>query len=656
MSAPFCRSTWLFLAVASLGCGPTKPPTTTGPVKPAGLYAEPARLAFTCVIPGCGEAVTTRITVSGDRRVAIKRILLTGGAASDFSFSTTETPPFIVGSAVSFNVEVKYTPKGAPLPGVAELRLTFTDASAEESPMRLEPGELVVPLVRRLVGEPVLTVTPSLLSFGVVEKGMTRTVPLRVSNTGFGNVVLELSGFDAGTAPLIARLPAQHSLAADAGVDVPVTWSPTTEGFLSALMEVQVASPGVQNLFLKVEGTSLTQPLLAIEPDSLIDFGEVVKGASRTLQVQLLNQGGLGLRIDNVSSNDTTGNLSMGFDAGVPLSIAPLARFPMTLQLKGNTPGEVNATVNFLTNEPGSGSRTVVVKGTITEPKVTASPAMIDFGNVPVGWVVHKTIELRNTGYGTLTLKNLSFVAGSSTVFTLVGKPALPLALKRDQRVAFDVELSAATVSTFAGFVSIESDDPVKPFAEVPLTAKVDVCGPMTCPVANGTPTCASGSCKVASCNPGFFDTDRAVANGCECKEVGTDPGAFCADSIYLGSLKDTDHAQTTHTGIIPTAGDIDLLRFYGEDATQLFSEDFVVKVRLSSSDPGIQMCVYRNNVGSHELDCFFTNEACPSNGYYEKGGSFGSSDQADFIVKVFRTASSVPACTPYTLFISNGR
>ena len=413
MSAQLHRSMFVLLALAC-ACGNNQPPTPTGQMRPAGLYAEPARLAYTCVTPGCDEAVTTRITVSGDRRVAIKRILLSGTAATDFSFTTTEKPPFIVGSAVSFNVEVKYTPKGAPQAGVAELRLTFTDASAEESPLRLPPGELVVPLVRRLVGEPVLTVNPAVLSFGVVEKGMTKTVPLKVSNTGFGNVILELSGFDAGTAPLTCMLPAVHSLAADAGVDVPVTWSPTAEGFLSALLEVRVASPGVQNTFVKVEGTSLTQPLLAVEPDTLIDFGEVVKGATRTMQVQLLNQGGLGLRIDNVSSNDITGNLTMGFDAGVPLTIAPLARFPMTLQMKGNTPGDVNATVNFLTNEPGSGSRTVTVKGTITEPKVTSSPAMIDFGTVPMGWVVNKTIELRNTGTRTSESRGRSSTAAPS--------------------------------------------------------------------------------------------------------------------------------------------------------------------------------------------------------------------------------------------------
>lgn len=645
------------LVLLAFGCGNTQPPATPGPMRPAGLYAEPARLAYTCVTPGCDEKITTRITVSGDRRVAIKRILLEGTASSDFTFTTTEKAPFIVGSASSFNVEVQYAPKGAPLAGIAQLRLTFTDASAEESPLRLEPGDLYVPLVRRLVGEPVLTVTPPRLSFGVVEKDATKTLPLRVSNTGFGNVVLELSGIDAGAAPLTAKLPMLRSLAADAGVDVPVTWSPTEESFLSALMEVRVASPGVQPALVRVEGTSLTQPVMAVEPAAAIDFGEVARGASRLIQVQVLNQGGLGLRIDYVGSNDTTGNLKAGFDGGVPQSLAPLGRVPLNLDVKGVTAGEVAATVSFLTNAPGSGATSISVKGTITEPRVTPSPAMIDFGAVPMGWVVRKSIELKNTGYGTLTVKNLGFVAGSSTVFTLVGKPALPLTIKREQRVAFDVELTAASQSTFGGFVSIETDDPITPFAEVPLTAKIGSCA-AGCPIANGVPSCTTGSCKVGSCNAGFFDTDLAAANGCECKEVGTDPGEFCADATYLGTLNDGDGDQASFTGIIPTRGDIDVLRFFGEDGSQLFSEKFKVKVRLASSDPGIGMCVYRADSATHQSDCFFTNEVCPASNYYEKGGSWGSEDGADFIVKVTRLASTTASatCTPYTVFMSNGR
>ena len=43
------------------------------------------------------------------------------------------------------------------------------------------------------------------------------------------------------------------------------------------------------------------------------------------------------------------------------------------------------------------------------------------------------------------------------------------------------------------------------------------------CTTANGTAGCGGGSCTVASCNPGFGDCNRNVADGCE-TNLNTDP------------------------------------------------------------------------------------------------------------------------------------
>lgn len=651
----------LLLALCgAAACAPTAAPE--GPQRPPGLYPEPARLAFTCVTPGCDETLTTMLTVTGGRRVAIKRILLTGDAAGDFSFTPSERPPFIVGSGAEFTVDVRYVPKGAPLPGTVELLITFTDASADESDDgRLQPDDLVIPLVRRLVGQPELTVKPTTLSFGVVRPGASKTLPLEVRNTGFGNVVLELSGVDAGSAEVQATLPDQRSLAADASVALPTTWSPTGEGYLDEVLTVEVATPGVAPAPVRVEGTSLTTPLLVFEPAAAVDFGEVAKGQSRRVQVQVVNRGGAQLAVQNVTSTDTTGNVrlyradggSLSLDGGTAFNIAPLGRVGLGLELKGIVPGEVRSQLVFETNETAV-TRSLPVDGTVTEPRLTPIPATLDWGTLPIGWVVNKTVELRNTGWGTLTVKAITFVSGTSTLYTLVNKPSLPLALKRDQRVAFEVQLRAETQSTFAGFLSIETDDPVNPFIEVPLTATVGSCA-TSCPIAHGTPSCTTGTCQVGTCNTGWYDTDQSAATGCECQEVGTDPGEFCSSANNVGNLKDNDKTQRTFTGLIPVAGDVDLIRFHAEDAFALFDENFKVKVRLVSSDPGISVCIYRHPTGSAQPDCFFDNEVCPQTRYYEKGGSGGGSDDADFVVKVSRIASSAPTCTSYTVFMSNG-
>jgi hypothetical protein len=123
------------------------------------------------------------------------------------------------------------------------------------------------------------------------------------------------------------------------------------------------------------------------------------------------------------------------------------------------------------------------------------------------------------------------------------------------------------------------------------------------------------------------------------------------------GTLNDENSSATAFTGIIPTKDDIDLVQFFGNDQTGFFTDSYDVKILLSSADPGIQMCVY-HHLGSQPGagECYFSDEVCPTSRYYEMGGNFGGDDSAEYIIKVFRTEQSTPTCTPYTLFMSNGR
>lgn len=659
MKIPFLRSPWAVAAAVvfgaiGAGCSNTKP-EMPAVEKPAGLEAQPERLAFLCVKPGCDEAQIVNIHVNGTRRAAIKRILLRGDAAEDFSFSSTETAPFIVGANAGFDVEVRYTPKGAPRPGLVELLVTYTDASPEESEDRLVAGELSIPLVRRIVGEPILMAAPSTLSFGVVAVGETKTMPVTLSNIGFGNVAVEIDSAETTTEVITALLGDNVSLVPDATAQLPVSFAPLMEGYVSTKLTVRPTSKDLQPAVVLVEGTSLSVPRLALEPGGDIDFGELEKGKTRVLAGKLVNIGGANLTLSSLTVADLSGNLSATLpDLSAPIVVAPLERVPFELFVGGTVAGEVNATVTITSDDPQAPSYLLRVIGTVTQPELTLSPSSVDFGTVPVGWVKNAPVELKNTGYGKLTVKNISLVSGSSNLFTLSSLPALPLPLDREERIAVDVEFRAETMASFKGWLSVETDDPVNPFKEVPLSALAGSCE-AGCPITNGTPSCASGKCEVGMCNAGFFDTDQDASSGCECAEVGVDPGHFCADSVYVGTLTDNDKDQTSRTGLIPLTDDEDLYRFFAVDAFTWLGENYKVKVRLDSTDPTIKLCVYRHDTPSHDNDCYFSNESCPANRTYQHGGSAGAGDDADFIVKVYRDANVGPTCTAYTLFMSNG-
>ncbi len=649
------------MSVLLASCGVKKTPT--GPTRPPGLYAEPAQVAFTCVNLGCDETKVVRVTVSGDRRVAVKRLLLSGPAAADFSFTSSETPPFIVGSGASFEVTIRYSPTGAPAPGSVVVAADYTDASPDESPTRLPPGSLPIPLVRRLVGEPELVIAPTALHYGVVPTGKSKKLELRVFNGGFGNVALDVSALDAGSTGITVALPEQRSMIADSGIVVPMTWSPKTPEYLHTELEVTVSTPGVPSGRVLVEGTSLYYPRIAVEPTNSLDFGEVPKGHSRRLPIEVVNQGGSDLVVTRLDLTDSLGAIhlwaadggELPLDGGASLVVGPLGRELVTLELNGATPGELDGQLALTSNDQAAPLSVVSLKGTVTEPKVLVSPSKIDFGTVPQGWVVTRALELRNTGFGSLTLKNITFVAGSSSLYSLVNLPALPLHLKRDQRVALEVQFRAETAATFNGSVSVETDDLANSFAEVPVTVRVGSCAE-GCPITNGSPACNGGVCSIEKCDPGWYDTDGLAADGCECHDLAADPGEFCSDATDMGTLRDKDNVQRSFTGLLATSNDVDMIRFFGEDSSGFFNEEYNVKIRLESTDPSIGMCVYRHDTADHSSECFFDNEDCPPGRYYERDGTLVKEDGADYVIKVKRLVSGgAPTCTTYTVFMSNG-
>jgi hypothetical protein len=640
--------------LVALLAGCANVPQDSGPKKPPGLVALPGSVAFVCVTPGCDSSQKVRVTVEGSRRVAVKRIVLSNPEQKEFTFTLDQKPPFVVGVGTDFELDVRYVPVGAPVPGRVDLVLSFTDASPTEDADRLPPGELIIPLVRRLVGEPRLLATPSSLSFGAVPAGTTKSVSTRLSNGGFGNVALQVAAVDAGDPDVQVAVPEQAALAPDAGVDLPVVFAPKSARYLAAVVEVVPTASDVASALIAVEGTSLPDPTLGLVPATDMDFGELPLKQKRTLTRQLVNQGGAPLKLTAVTVVDPSGNVTASVAGGPALTLEPLQRVELSVTLEGKLAGPVEARVTLASNDPKAPQRVLVVRAVVTEPRLTLAPAAVDFGTVPLGWVVTRPVELRNTGYGALTIKNVTLVAGTSNLFTLRNLPTLPFVLERNQRVAVELEFRVETTATFGGSFSIETDDPKSNFSEVTLKGIGGTCA-ASCSIANGTPSCTRGTCEIASCAAGYFDTDKRAASGCECREVGTDPGAFCATSNYVGVLKDTDKGRASVTGVLPEDGDVDLIRFYAEDAFSVFNDNFDVRVQLSTFDPSIKLCVYRSDGGAHNDQCYFTNESCPSDGNFRKNSSGIGGDGGDFIAKVFRAPGKAPTCSQYTLFLANG-
>ncbi|MGI5864459.1 MAG: choice-of-anchor D domain-containing protein, partial [Myxococcales bacterium] len=419
------------LALFALGCSEPVQPVVTEP-KPPGLEAEPRWLTFKCVKPGCDETLDVTVRQVGPRKLAIKRVVLSEPGRAEFSIESELEAPAIVNE--QFKVSVRYRPIGGPVKGDVKLLVTYTDASPEEDGNRIPPGEVSVPLLRRLVGEPVLVASPERLVFGAVSPGESKSLPLTVSNAGSGNLSLAISAVVSDEPTIQAQALPSLGLAPGMSSEVQIGYAPQGAAYSEAKLLVRAAGDMVPPVEVIAVGTSLPDPTVAALPAEGLDFGRVEKGTQKRAGIEVVNRGGAPLEIESVR---VLGNPNLAVtlpNEATSLTLAPLESVEVMVWLSSETAGDIDAYVELTTNDPSARQFRVPVVGMVTEPHAVA-PESIEFGKVPKGWVLTKPITVQNGGWGELEVNGLTLVLGSSDLFTLRSLPALPLSLERDQKL-----------------------------------------------------------------------------------------------------------------------------------------------------------------------------------------------------------------------------
>lgn len=623
---------------------------------PPGLSSDPRWLTFACIDPECASTRTTTVSIIGERALAIRRIVLSNEDPA-FAVRTKETVPFVVQPGDSFTLEIDHLPNGSPPPEDPMVRVAYTDASAREDQDRVEPGELDIPLVRRRIGEARLEVMPEQLDFGVVTPGASATGSLDLANVGFGTVGLVVSEVAAEpSAELrVGALPGSIPAGGRSGMEV--SWRPVGERFLDGSLSFVLAGSVAPPIVVPVRGTSIQSPSIALSPPAELDFGSVAVGQTTQLTLQVQNRGGQALTVDTpvLRGVPASAEMSVAWAEGPPESIAPLESVALIVSLEAKASDRLSAELEIQSSDPARSTVVLPISALLSKPQAGISPRALDFGAVPQGWTRALPVEIINDGFGVLEIRDLSFVLGSSDLFTLRSKPRLPAELEHGERVAFEVEFRSEAAASFSGSLAVETNDAERPFQEVSLAARGATCEE-GCPIQNGVPDCSSGMCAVGACNNRWYDADLDPATGCECQDPDArgDPGEFCAQAIYLGSLNDGAGDRASFSGVIPVEGDIDMIRVHARDTSQLFSDAYDVQIELRSSDPDLEMCVYRHDTGDHKNECFLENEVCGSRNFRRDGG-LGRDDAADYTVRIFRRPGAAPSCTSYTLFARNG-
>jgi hypothetical protein len=344
------------------GGGIVSGPVESGSGQPPQLAVAPTTLAFGKVAAGTTSSQNINLSNSGPGTVTVSKVSATGPG---FTLSALSLPMTLVqGQTVSFAVHFSPTLAGNSTGSVS----IVSDALTSDLNVALS-GTAVTQL---------LSANPATLSFGNVLMGTGSSLPIILTNTGTGSVVMSQvivtgAGFSMSTIAMPLTLsPGQAARLA-------IHFSPTAAGTASGNVSV-VSDSSSSPLNVSLSGTAVTQ-MLSASPSS-VSFGNVLVTGSSSLPVVVTNTGTTSVVVSQAIVTGT------GFGVSGP----PL---PLTLAAGQNT----SFTITFMPTATGSVTGDLSIASTATDsPNIEYLSAVgVSQHSVTLTWVASTSPNV--TGY-----------------------------------------------------------------------------------------------------------------------------------------------------------------------------------------------------------------------------------------------------------------
>jgi Abnormal spindle-like microcephaly-assoc'd, ASPM-SPD-2-Hydin/PQQ-like domain len=305
--------------------------------------------------------------------------------------------------------------------------------------------------------------------------GQPTTAALRFTQTDFGSV--DVSGTKTATVTATATRPITvnsistsgapftvagastpalpASLGTGGTITVPVTFAPTMPGAVTGTLSFSITEAGVaQTLGAALNGNAI-KPGLTPTPATL-DFGQVPVGATKSLTVSLTNTGPTDETISSSTAPSApytaTGMpaagsvLAPGQSVSVSITYAPTAA--------GDNPAAL--TVTSTSNVERTVSVPLAGTGVVGVAQLEISPSSLDFGTVPVGESVTKTLTVSNSGN-----LNVTVTKAAPPALPYVVNTPLPegLVLTPEDVLQVQVTFAPTAAGSFNNLYVISSDD-----------------------------------------------------------------------------------------------------------------------------------------------------------------------------------------------------
>jgi len=191
---------------------------------------------------------------------------------------------------------------------------------------------------------------------------------------------------------------------------------------------------------------------------SRLKFGWVAVGTSETQLVVLTNTGSAPVDLSSVAIDGPEFKIS---GMAVPKSLAAGGSTSVNVTFTPTATGWVEGQVNFNSNASNP-SLALSVRGTgVKKEPMTASPASLSFGQVPVGTTSKLSLTLTNNCLCTQKVSGLQIVGGPFSV----SDPPPATTLASGQTITLSVDFTPQATGITSGSVMVDG-----PYVNIPLT------------------------------------------------------------------------------------------------------------------------------------------------------------------------------------------
>ena len=318
-----------------------------------------------------------------------------------------------------------------------------------------------VPAHLQVTGAPDIARAPDTLAFGDVFLGASRVDSVVISNSG----VQTLHVGALGIAPAVFSAPlAGFALAPGASRTLQVTFTPAASTTYSGALTIPSDDPDEPTVQVALAGRGRVPPDIDVSPLSLRDTLQQGSNGTRPLTLRNVGSSDLAWQIvtgDSASAEWLTPQPSSG--SIPPGGHTDVAVWFSAVSLVG---GEYDAVLRVTSNDPDEPSIAVPTHLTVQAIPNIAGPGSLDLGTVFAGQTRDATIQILNSGTGSLVISGGLTTGPYSLVL-----PGFPRTLGPGVSILLTVRFApAATCSPCTGDLALSSNDPDHPQFHVALT------------------------------------------------------------------------------------------------------------------------------------------------------------------------------------------